>query len=556
MSSKLPLICNPNDSKLMLGAGYKDSNIIVIKLENTTNETLRFSGRGASGTLSVTISVGTRAQDLVATAEDSSGILAQSKGGWGSEPTVFSDGQTTWKFRLPNEVLPTRGTSSLTLQNFDCNTDPGKAKLILRANITGYDDYEASLEIEKNKPDTLKILYFKATPPQIITQKDRDDFKLEWNTILAQEVELRRATEVIKTFAEGRDGFQSGKKVSFEVDAPSLTSVYTLKATDGSIRKESDEREVSVPVLERGWHRSAEFGRPSVLCNMDNVKLYGIFIKKGKPVLCSSTLPLIVWHIEKDSPDHEVAIPENMETSPAVCFRNKLWLVGGSAADTRDPDKFSDHISSYNITQRKWIPERAADWSRRMGHACVVWKNKIWVLGGFDYLGNACNDVWSWEYGAEKWEQEQASAPWEKRCMHAATVFQDKIWICGGVKQPFGDPLGDTWWSADGKNWNLDTKKTRSASSNPIGCALQVIGRKLHLFGTFRDGNESASRYLVWNEGQETWDESEIEKARSWDTQEGQTFSLSSAEYGGLAFVRSLGYLGSDNAGDLVYYVP
>ena len=140
--------------------------------------------------------------------------------------------------------------------------------------------------------------------------------------------------------------------------------------------------------------------------------------------------------------------------------------------------------------------------------------------------------------------------------MHAATVFQDKICIYGGVKQPFGAPWEDMWSSADGKNWNRDTKKASSNSSNPLGCALQVIGKKLHLFGTFRDVNETRSRYLVWDEGQETWEPSEISTEHSWDQQEGQTFSLSSVEYGGIAFVRALGYRGSDRPGDLVLFVP
>ena len=50
MSTKVPVICNPNGSAVTLGAGHKDKNIIVINVVNSTNESLRFSGRGASGT--------------------------------------------------------------------------------------------------------------------------------------------------------------------------------------------------------------------------------------------------------------------------------------------------------------------------------------------------------------------------------------------------------------------------------------------------------------------------------------------------------------------------
>jgi hypothetical protein len=193
-----------------------------------------------------------------------------------------------------------------------------------------------------------------------------------------------------------------------------------------------------------------------------------------------------------------------------------------------------------------------------MGHACVVFDNSVWVLGGMDANGNALNEVWSCNVQGE-WEQHHLSAAWSPRCMHAATVFQDKIWIYGGVTAPFGDPLEDLWTSGDGTTWKPYTTIPHDADNpigKPIGCTLQVVNGKLHLLGSFRRGTTLRSRQFILEAAQETWDVGEIPPEKSWDLQKGNTFSLLSTEYKGLVFLRSLNYQTADNPTSLQVYVP
>jgi len=75
-----------------------------------------------------------------------------------------------------------------------------------------------------------------------------------------------------------------------------------------------------------------------------------------------------------------------------------------------------------------------------MGHACVVYDNRLWLIGGQDFeSGNSLNDVWTTTNG-ENWIQE-LNIPWLPRQYHAATVVDGlqgpELWIVGGVSYTF-----------------------------------------------------------------------------------------------------------------------
>ena len=83
-------------------------------------------------------------------------------------------------------------------------------------------------------------------------------------------------------------------------------------------------------------------------------------------------------------------------------------------------------------------------WSARSGGKAVVFNNNIWVLGGYD--GSYKNDVWSSSDG-ENWTNANARGPavepatdpvtysshWSARGFYAVVVFKNKIWVLGGI---------------------------------------------------------------------------------------------------------------------------
>ena len=78
----------------------------------------------------------------------------------------------------------------------------------------------------------------------------------------------------------------------------------------------------------------------------------------------------------------------------------------------------------------EWTKETDAGWSKRSGHAAVVYDNKIWVMGGNDNNSDL-QDVWT--YDGSSWTQQTSpSVTWSGMKDHEAQVFDGKIWILGG----------------------------------------------------------------------------------------------------------------------------
>jgi len=348
----------------------------------------------------------------------------------------------------------------------------------------------------------------------------------------------------LEELQEGTDG----KPCTYNKEKPTFATIYKLVATDKKDDSTRRELQLTVQVLAPGWHKVAfpRYGNPSVLCNMDDVKLYGIFIKNGNAALYSSVHPLSGWTLENEK------VPDRMQTSPAVCLRSRLWLVGGSMADT---DLCSNEIWCYHMGE--WTKQQQVPWKARMGHACVVFNEKLWVLGGYDDTGRPLTDVWAADLTGEQlaWPKEPCNAPWEARCMFAATAFNDRIWIYGGVNQPFGQPFDNVWNSGDGAAWQEYT--INPPEGKPIGCALQVIRGRLNLIGALKRDYSVVARKCVLSEGQRLWRSSEIPEA-AWLDQVDNTFSLVSVEYAGVIYLIWQDYKTYSSSGQLYLnvYLP
>ena len=93
-------------------------------------------------------------------------------------------------------------------------------------------------------------------------------------------------------------------------------------------------------------------------------------------------------------------------------------------------------------------PER---WAARDSHQTVVFKNRMWVLGGFEGNNNSLNDVW-YSSNGKSWAMATASAGWGARSGHRALVFKNRMWVLGGFEGD--DPKNDVWDSTNGADWN------------------------------------------------------------------------------------------------------
>ncbi len=141
--------------------------------------------------------------------------------------------------------------------------------------------------------------------------------------------------------------------------------------------------------------------------------------------------------------------------SGLVVFKDKMWLLGGTENYYFGDEKSLKNDVWYSSDGKNWhLATDNAGWSPRAYHQAVVLNDRIYVLGGGNYVPqyHAKNDVWSSADGVH-WEQVTESAPWHERIWFSAVVYRDRIWVLGGWSNNPARNWGDVWYSSDGRNW-------------------------------------------------------------------------------------------------------
>ena len=135
----------------------------------------------------------------------------------------------------------------------------------------------------------------------------------------------------------------------------------------------------------------------------------------------------------------------NQHTS--LVYKNKMWVIGGFDINRKNDVWHSRDGSN-------WVQATGdAGWSVRSGHSSLVYDDKMWVLGG-NVSSTHINDVWYSTNGIN-WEQATASAAWSSRDSHTSLVYDNKMWVLGGEND--GSGKNDVWYSRDGSNWEQAT---------------------------------------------------------------------------------------------------
>lgn len=156
----------------------------------------------------------------------------------------------------------------------------------------------------------------------------------------------------------------------------------------------------------------------------------------------------------------------------ATVYNDKIWVIGGESGG--NPSKTVWSYSSLGQWENKTA---GVPWEGRANHAAVVYQNKLFILGGWGYVGSRYkNDVWSFD--GSTWAQLTASAEWSGRSGLAAVAYNNKIWIFGGYGSDGNK--NDVWSSTDGVTWMRETDAPWQARS---GAQALVYDGKVWLIG-------------------------------------------------------------------------
>ena len=145
-----------------------------------------------------------------------------------------------------------------------------------------------------------------------------------------------------------------------------------------------------------------------------------------------------------------------------VVFRNRLWVLGGQTIPNIAPAEEAIHRdiwASENGAVWERVTPREPYWSARgMIGGSAVLNGRLWILGGGTYdtpthpTRNFYNDVWSTADGIS-WQRHVEAAPWAPRQYHDVAAFDGRLWVLEGYG---GNPpanRNDVWHSADGVTW-------------------------------------------------------------------------------------------------------
>jgi hypothetical protein len=171
----------------------------------------------------------------------------------------------------------------------------------------------------------------------------------------------------------------------------------------------------------------------------------------------------------------------------SVVFKGKLWVIGGSSTNL---DYFNDI----------WYSDDGISWTRatenpgfspRRNHQVVEYKGQLWLIGGESGMYEYKNDIWTSKDGIY-WTEVDVKEPFPERVNHQVTVFKGKIWVIGGYGS--SSTGRSVWSSKDGKVW---TEEVNEAA---------FPARDMHQLVAFKDkmwiiaGQRGSTRFAdVWS---------------------------------------------------------
>jgi len=203
----------------------------------------------------------------------------------------------------------------------------------------------------------------------------------------------------------------------------------------------------------------------------------------------------------------------------ALTFKNRMWLIGGwNPGDKKHFPRICNNEVWSSTDGKTWTLEKPntfegrtfdprRDWEGRHTAGYVLFKDKMWIVGGDVNQGHYQSDVWNSSDG-KTWSLVTDKVPWGPRALHYTLVFQDRIWVIGGQTMPgFARSeeifYRDIWNSADGFRWTkVEAKEPYWSPRGMIGGSAVHDGRMWILGGGTYDTPATPKRKFfndVWS---------------------------------------------------------
>jgi hypothetical protein len=205
----------------------------------------------------------------------------------------------------------------------------------------------------------------------------------------------------------------------------------------------------------------------------------------------------------------------------SLTFKKKMFLIGGWNPGNKQQFPMICNNEVWSSTDGKdWVLvkknthldntfDRNSDWEGRHTGGYVVYRDRMWLIGGDTNQGHYQPDIWNSADG-QTWTQvnPRHRAPWSPRALYHTVVFKDRIWVMGGQTMPAFAPSDeafyrDIWTTTDGKTWTeVKPREPYWSSRGMIGGGVVFNGRLWILGGgTYNTPTTQARKYFndVWS---------------------------------------------------------
>jgi hypothetical protein len=164
--------------------------------------------------------------------------------------------------------------------------------------------------------------------------------------------------------------------------------------------------------------------------------------------------------------------------------RVQLVIIGGCnpQGGLTNTDKVWKSINGKEWTETTF---KGARFSGRIFHRCLVYNNRLWVMGGTDDTGAYLSDVWYTE-DLEHWVKMCDNAPWGPCAGFGCCVWDRRMWVIGGVCSENQRAVAKTgvWYSRNGMNW----KRSFDLPVATYYTFAHELDNRIHIFGGATQG--------------------------------------------------------------------
>jgi len=202
--------------------------------------------------------------------------------------------------------------------------------------------------------------------------------------------------------------------------------------------------------------------------------------------------------------------PGYLQDHSMVEYEDKLYVFGGEISFCNDQEM---PLWIFNIEARTW--QRGSTFSGAKapkslrGHSATVYKDSMFIFGGYQDLRGSNADVWMFHFPSSSWHLIFRSEPSlvshfapTPRHNHTAVLHDSNLWIYGGLNnlQPSSDFVK---FDLDWQTWEV--VRTKQGPGNIHSHCAVKYRNKMIIIGGKTDGHLSDNIWL-FHFATETWE--------------------------------------------------